>query len=274
MSNQGYLSYVAIGDSLSEGLGDFGFESNRYNKGWTDRLAALLSAQATTRGQEFQYANLALRGSKLKTILTKQLEQALILQPDLVTIMAGSNDLVTGDVQELERIFRDGLQLLQSAGSSVLVATTIRPNHLRLFKVVLPKAQAISEMLVRVAGEMQVPVIDIHGIDSFSDLRYWAEDMVHFSEHGHIKVANRAAEILGVPHRMRESHPTEMQKPSRGPVATTRWFVLYALPFLKRRILGTTSGDNMAPKHLTLVPCGTGGFEIISQPRSAFARAA
>jgi len=274
MSNQVFASYVAIGDSLSEGLGDFDFHSDRHHKGWTDRLAAMLSAHAENLGHEFHYANLALRGSKLKTILTKQLQQALELKPDLVTIMAGSNDLVTGNLEELEATFRNGLRQLQAAGCRVVVVTTIRPSHLNLFKVVLPMAEAISSMLVRLAQEASVDVLDVHSIESFSDIRYWAEDMVHFSGHGHIVIANKAAALMGIPQRMPEANATDMHKPSRGLVGTARWFVLYAIPFIQRRIKGTTSGDNMLPKHQNLVPYSNQAFEIIHEPRSAFARAA
>lgn len=95
MTRAKFRSYVAIGDSLSEGLGDFTFDSDRRDNGWTDRLASMLSREASQAGLDFEYANLALRGSKLRNIMTVQLENALRLQPDLVTIMAGSNDLMT-----------------------------------------------------------------------------------------------------------------------------------------------------------------------------------
>jgi len=90
-------NYVAIGDSLSEGLGDFAFEwfENREGCGWTDRLATLLTIEAESRGGVFKYANLAIRGSKLRKIMTEQLDAALALNPDFITVMAGANDIMT-----------------------------------------------------------------------------------------------------------------------------------------------------------------------------------
>lgn len=262
-----YRSYVAIGDSLSEGLGDFGFEADfssaRDHKGWTDRLAAMLSLESKKRGVDFHYANLALRGSKLRKIMTEQLHAALRLQPDLVTIMAGSNDFMTRErnLPELEQIFREGLELLQAAGCDVVVANTINPIHLRVFAKVAPKAARMTAMIERVAGELGIRVIDVHGIESFKDLCFWAEDMVHFSGHGHIKVANAAAELLGVSHRMREAAHFEMTPPSRGFIDTVRWFWVWVLPFFERRIRGTSSGDGMLPKHLQLVPYAASAFD-------------
>jgi len=271
-----YRSYVAIGDSLSEGLGDFTFESQREHNGWTDRLAAMLSAQAESRGADFYYANLALRGSKLRKILTEQLEAALRLQPDLVTIMAGSNDFMASDqdLAELEQLYREGLQLLMAAGCEVLVANTIRPAHLKVFKKVLPEASRISKMIERVALELGVQIIDVHGVESFSDLRYWAEDMVHFSGHGHIKIANQAAEILGLSHRMVEADRDDMVAPPRGPIATARWVVVYVIPFIERRLKGASSGDGMSSKHLSLVPYTSQAFEELLAPSARYARAA
>jgi len=59
-----YRSYVAIGDSNSEGLGDFTFSVDRNRNGWADRLAGLMAMEAVEHGQPFGFANLGLRGSK------------------------------------------------------------------------------------------------------------------------------------------------------------------------------------------------------------------
>ena len=271
-----YTSYVAIGDSLSEGLGDFNFETQREHNGWTDRLAALLSAEAKELGVDFRYANLALRGSKIRTIMGSQLEAALRLQPDLVTIMAGSNDFMASDkaLLELEQLYRDGIKLLLAAGCDVLVANTIRPAHLRVFKKVLPRASRMSSMIERVARDLGVQVIDVHGTEWNSRLCYWAEDMVHFSGHGHIKIANHAAEMLGLKFRMPELPESQMQAPPRGPIATVRWVVLYVIPFIERRIRGTSSGDGMSSKHLHLVPYSGQAFQTVRVREISYARAA
>ena len=276
MASAGFRSYVAIGDSLSEGLGDFTFDRNREHNGWTDRLAGLLSLEATAHGIDFEYANLALRGSKLRGIMTKQLQAALAMQPDLVTIMAGSNDLMTSDeaYPEVERVYREGLQLLLAAGCEVVVANTIRPAHLRFFSKMLPRAKRMSAMIERVAAEFDVPVIDVHGIEEFSNLEFWAEDMVHFSGHGHIRVANTAAQLLQLTHRISEADPSEMKAPPRGPIATLRWIVVYVIPFIERRLRGTSSGDGLTSKHLSLVPYSGNHVGVVRIGRDEFAQAA
>lgn len=270
MAGAPYRSYVAIGDSLSEGLGDFTFHQQREHNGWTDRLAGLLSLEVTG----FHYANLALRGSKMRTIMTSQVEAALRLQPDLVTVMAGSNDFSTNDLAGLEAIFRDGLMLLQAAGCDVVVANTIRPAHLKFFRKVLPRAHRMSQMINRVAAELNIGVIDVYGIQDFTDLAFWAEDMVHFSGHGHTRVANQAAAILGLNHRIPEAPRHTMQAPPRDLVSTLRWYKDYVLPFIERRLKRTSSGDGMTSKHLTLAPYSNHQLATVPVTRRDYAQAA
>ena len=50
MSKFLYRSYVALGDSLTEGLGDFDFEVSRFGCGWADRLAELFARVAYESG--------------------------------------------------------------------------------------------------------------------------------------------------------------------------------------------------------------------------------
>ena len=83
-----YLRYVALGDSQTEGMND-GDEVRGY-RGWADRLAEHLTAAQP----QLRYANLAVRGRVTGEVRTEQLPAALSLRPDLVTVLAGLNDLL------------------------------------------------------------------------------------------------------------------------------------------------------------------------------------
>ena len=254
MIGKPYRSYVAIGDSLSEGLGDFTFNQDRRNNGWSDRLAGILAREARDSGYEFQFANLALRGSKLEVIMQHQLQHALRLQPDLVTVMAGSNNLGTNAerLPQLREIFRDGVHQLLAAGCDVVIANTINPRHLRVFKPLRYKAERFSEMIEGVAQEFGAPVLDVFGIRHFEELSFWADDMVHFSGHGHIAVANKAADLLGLEYRYPETRLEDLPTVSRGLVQTLAWVKRDVAPYVSRKLRGVTSGDGMDPKHLKL----------------------
>ena len=82
--------YVALGDSFTEGVGDHDPDLPNGVRGWADRVAAVLAS--TT--DDFGYANLAIRGRKLAGVLAEQIEPAVALRPDLVTVYAGGNDIL------------------------------------------------------------------------------------------------------------------------------------------------------------------------------------
>lgn len=249
-------SYVAIGDSLSEGMGDRFFLSHRVGSGWTDRLAHLLATDAADRGESFEYANIAIRGCKLEDIMDDQVEHAIALRPDLVTILAGSNNFFSNaeTVERLERIFRSGLQRLKIAGIHVVVANTINPCHLRFFGPVRPNAERMSRMIDRVAGDLGFPVIDVFGMSELEHLEFWHRDMVHFSEIGHAQIANAAAELLDTTARYSPSDYEPSFAADRPLSETVAWFLRDVVPFIDRRLRRTSSGVGIAPKLPALVP--------------------
>ena len=67
--------YVALGDSFAEGVGDPDPDAANGLRGWADRVAAVLAQQTP----DFGYANLAIRGRKLDSVLAEQIEVSLDL---------------------------------------------------------------------------------------------------------------------------------------------------------------------------------------------------
>src|SRR5262245_28619494 len=82
-------SFVALGDSFTEGLDDPRADQEGY-LGWADRFAAMLAAQRPG----LRYANLAVRGKTLGQVADEQVPQAIAMAPDLVSLAAGGNDLL------------------------------------------------------------------------------------------------------------------------------------------------------------------------------------
>jgi lysophospholipase L1-like esterase len=111
--------YVAIGDSFTEGIGDPEPLSPGGSRGWADRVAEVLSQQT----DDFSYANLAIRGRLLRQILDEQVEPALILRPDLITISAGGNDIIrpNTDPDDVAARLETGIERLRSGGATVVL---------------------------------------------------------------------------------------------------------------------------------------------------------
>ena len=90
--------YVAIGDSFTEGMSDPDPRQDDAYLGWADRLAVDLAQVADGAGHGFEYANLAIRGKLLGDVVGPQLDAALAMQPDLVSMVGGGNDIMRPNV--------------------------------------------------------------------------------------------------------------------------------------------------------------------------------
>ena len=79
-----FSRYVALGDSFTEGCGDPSPGRPNGLRGWADRVAEVLAQS----DPEMRYANLAVRGRTMDEILAEQIQTAVMLEPDIVTIYA------------------------------------------------------------------------------------------------------------------------------------------------------------------------------------------
>lgn len=105
-------SFAAIGDSFTEGYGDFYPDGSC--QGWADRFARLLAASAPG----LTYANLAVRGKLLPQVISEQVQPAIALKPDLISLAAGGNDLLRprADPGALAASFEQAVAQLRAGG--------------------------------------------------------------------------------------------------------------------------------------------------------------
>src|SRR4029079_2189981 len=129
MAHGVYTRYVALGDSQTEGLWD-GDDSDGII-GFADRLAPMLSA----RDPGVLYANLAIRGRRIRDVLDDQLPQALAMRPDLISICVGMNDITRPGLL-FDRALAD-LDLMHQrlAQSGATVVTTTFPDIARIVPI-------------------------------------------------------------------------------------------------------------------------------------------
>lgn len=254
MATAVYRRYVALGDSLTEGLGDDRFEEDRIFAGWADRFAVLLNEDALAAGEDFLYANLAVRSRNSSEILSHQVHEALLLEPDLVTIMAGANDLWRPRKSwELVRAqFTDAVQLLKAAGITVVLTNCINPVHHWSFRGGALRAKELTKLIEEVAHEQNVLVVDVYRSPTLRRLRVWSEDCVHFGARGHAHVANKAAKLLGLPFRIETPVLQPRLKDSMTLLEHAKWIATHVTPFVSRRLRGIAAGDGINPKRPVL----------------------
>ncbi|MFK4850953.1 GDSL-type esterase/lipase family protein [Microbacterium sp. ZW T6_19] len=234
--------YVALGDSLTEGLCDPAPDGAL--RGWADRLALLLAARGG-----LHYANLAIRSKRVADVCGSQLERALQLQPDLVSILVGANDLVKhrADVPALARQVEDAIGQLRAGGADVLLVTPFLPGR-RAASIYTRRFSAFATALAGVAARTGAILIDTDLHPTLRERPNWGEDLVHLSSRGHRFLAYRAGEILAVPHADALG-ALDAALHEHEPIGAGLWWRRHALPWVWRRLHGRAAGDGRAAKH-------------------------
>ena len=191
--------YVALGDSFTEGVGDPDPSRPNGLRGWADRVAEVLADRA---GDEFGYANLAIRGRKLHAIIDEQLDAAVALEPDLVTIYAGANDILRPrvDLDALVADYDRALGRLAATGARLLVWTAFDPGGSAIYRPVRGRFALYNELVRESADRHGAQVVDFWRLREYRDWRYWDEDRMHMGPPGHQRMAIEVLDTLGVEH--------------------------------------------------------------------------
>lgn len=240
--------FVAIGDSFTEGLGDPDPESPGGLRGWADRFAEVLAEH----DPEFAYANLAVRGKLIGQITEEQLDVALDLRPDLVSVCAGGNDVIRPGTdpdavaEQLESI----VSRLRETGATVILFTGVDTRFQPVFRSIRGKVAIFNENVRKVAQRHDCFVVDQWALEQLQDSRYWAGDRLHLNALGHHTIARAALDALNVPNDLAPLDPPPL------PVRTWRearkedvvWAREHLVPWVIRRIKHVSSGDHIEPK--------------------------
>jgi lysophospholipase L1-like esterase len=249
-------SFVALGDSFTEGLDDSTATGGGY-RGWADRFAERLDAQQPG----LRYANLAVRGRVLQQVADEQVPVAISLRPDLVSVAAGGNDMLRpgADPDTLAESFDEMIAALLQAGCPVLMFTGFDPRF-PVLRLIRGKVAAFNMHLRAIADRHQCYVVDLWSMNVLRDPRAWAADRLHLAPDGHRRVALRACEVLGVPVDGDWREPWPALDPASWLSARrldARWARTHAAPWVGRRLRGRSSGDGIPPKRPQLLPFGT-----------------
>jgi lysophospholipase L1-like esterase len=251
-----YNRYVAIGDSSTEGLDDP--DPRGGYRGWANRLAERI---ARTQGS-LLYANLGVRGRRTRRILEEQLEPALAMHPDLVTVFSGTNDVIGArvDIDAVARDMETMQRALAGAGATVLTFTLPDLSAVMpLARIAAPRVRALNEALRAVAKASGAVLVDVAMHPVASDARLWSTDRLHANSLGHARIAHALANALSLPDADDSWSRPLPAEPARSRaakvVAELRWGRQFFLPWFWRHLHGRSSGDGRGPKrpHLEAV---------------------
>lgn len=182
--------FVVLGDSISEGIGDT--VDNEPVVSAFDLVAATLRRTHP----DIQYTNLAERGLLVAEVRERQLAQALELNPDLVSVIAGANDALKGrwDVHSYEEHLGAMLAALTAQRARVFTATW--PNF--TLRLSLPAERQVrlsrqlqegNEVTRRLSQQYGTVLVDFweHSVDR--ERGFWSRDGIHPNTLGYREIA-------------------------------------------------------------------------------------
>lgn len=188
--------FVALGDSVTEGVGD---PADGALRGWAGRLADGLRLL----NPELEYRNLARRGLTTRQIRESQVEPALELNPDLISVVAGMNDILASQFDaetyhsELDAIVKS----LATTGATLLMGTL--PKHLPIMRFMPRRVAAERRTRLQVASDIVLEVAAEYGADCMDAPPEWRYTMAecsidgcHPNARGHAHIARLGLEAL------------------------------------------------------------------------------
>jgi hypothetical protein len=206
----------------------------------------------------FGYANLAIRGRKLGAVVEEQLEPALALDPDLVTVYAGANDIIRPkvDVDSLATAYDDAVGRLAGTGATVLLFTAFDPGGSAIYRPLRGRFALYNEAVREIADRHGARIVDFWRMREYRDWGYWDTDRMHLGPPGHQRMAMAVLDVLGVPHDLEPlpavEHPVLTPRELRA--KNLEWARTHAAPWVHRRLTGRSSGDGVQPKRPSLAP--------------------
>ncbi|HWM17674.1 MAG TPA: SGNH/GDSL hydrolase family protein [Microbacterium sp.] len=170
----GELLYVAIGDSAAQGIG-----ASRPDRSYVGLIA---EHAREASGRSIRVMNLSVSGATTELAVRDQLPRFRSLQPDLVTVAIGANDIAGWIPASFERNIRS---IFAELPSHAIVAD-LPCFHLRHNE---RKVVEANRMLRAIADEYGLTVVPLHELTRRRGLRgiltEFANDMFHPNDHGY-----------------------------------------------------------------------------------------
>jgi lysophospholipase L1-like esterase len=195
-------TYVALGDSITLGMGDPVPDGNGW-RGWPALLASGLSEPALY--------NLATTGAQSHHVERVQLPEALALRPDVASVVVGVNDTLRGGFDpgrtgaSVSRI----VEALTATGAVVLTMRLPDPGQMlgvpsALARPLGRRMRMVNDELDAVAARFGTVHFDAASDPDTYDRRNWSVDRLHPNERGHRLIARPEPEPLSAPPTRRE----------------------------------------------------------------------
>ncbi|WCN06276.1 SGNH/GDSL hydrolase family protein [Streptomyces sp. M92] len=188
------VRFVALGDSLTEGVGD------PVGDGWRG-WAALLAAGLAEEPAEF--TNLAVSGAQTLDVAGRQLPAGLALRPDVVSVVVGVNDTLrrTFDVGAVAARLDTVYAAFTAQGALLITACLPDPGTMlglpgALARPLGRRQRAVNAVVHALSD--RYGAVHLHACegDWTTDRAMWSADRLHPGERGHRQLARRFHALL------------------------------------------------------------------------------
>ncbi|MEU6576502.1 SGNH/GDSL hydrolase family protein [Streptomyces sp. NPDC046805] len=228
------VRYVALGDSLTQGVGD---PTPGGWRGWAALLADGLAEEPA------EFTNLAVSGARTRDVLERQTAEGLRRRPDLVSVVIGVNDTLRGtfDIHtvaaRLDRVYA----AFTAQGAVLLTACLPDPGAMLGLPGALARPLARRQRAVNAvvhALSDRYGAVHLHAARGawLTDRALWSADRLHPGERGHRQLAVRFHALLadaGVATGPAPSPEPEFPAPAR--TASLWWLATAGTGWLVRR---------------------------------------
>ncbi|OAH10816.1 SGNH/GDSL hydrolase family protein [Streptomyces jeddahensis] len=230
------VRFAALGDSLTEGVGD------RVGDGWRG-WAALLADGLAPAGAPVEFRNFAVSGAQTLDVLDRQAPAALALRPDIVSVVVGVNDTLrrTFDIHAVAARLDQVYAAFAAQKAVLLTACLPDPGAMLGLPSVLARPLARRQRAVNTvvhALSERYGAVHLHAAeeDWVTDRTMWSADRLHPGERGHRVLAARFHALLaadGFAVGCQPSVEPELPPPTRS--ASLLWLATAGTGWVARR---------------------------------------
>jgi lysophospholipase L1-like esterase len=191
--------YVALGDSLTAGRGDFADDGQPL--GWAQRLADILTDRT---GVACTLTNLAVDGATVGGVVAQQLPQLDSDRPDLVSVTVGMNDIrgpefhpgeFSADLERLlDALAATGATLLTCTLPDIAAVVDLPAAHVDIARRRLSGASDIIRDQAARHGAICLDTWAMRDVAASPEL--FTADRLHPNTSGHRRLAEEFADLL------------------------------------------------------------------------------
>ncbi|MDH6710607.1 lysophospholipase L1-like esterase [Kitasatospora sp. MAA19] len=192
----GPARFVALGDSLTEGVGDPVGEGWR---GW----AAVLARSLAPAGDAVEFTNLACSGALTVDLTERQLPAAVELGPQFAAVVVGGNDTLRAGFDIRRTTLELDATMGELSGHGAVLLTACLPDPGTLLRLPAPLArplarrmQAVNTVVHALTARHRAVHLHIADLPWCAQRRLLSVDRLHPSAEGHHLIARGFHELL------------------------------------------------------------------------------